>query len=170
MVANNIFGSSGLKSRLGDRVRQKDGLSYSIGSGLRADSSRDDTDDAGSFSIQAIAAPQNAARLETAVREELARFIKDGVTEAELKDAVSGMLTQREQARASDGSVANMLNSDAYLGRKMLERAEFDAELKALTVADVNAAIREFLKPEQLSVYVAGDFANTAKAAAKTAD
>ena len=170
VVANNIFGSSGLKSRLGDRVRQKDGLSYSIGSGLRADSSRDDTDDAGSFSIQAIAAPQNAARLETAVREELARFIKDGITEAELKDAVSGMLTQREQARASDGSVANMLNSDAYLGRKMLERAEFDAELKALTVAEVNAAIREFLKPEQLSVYVAGDFANTAKAAAKTAD
>ena len=104
------------------------------------------------------------------MREELARFIKDGITEAELKDAVSGMLTQREQARASDGSVANMLNSDAYLGRKMLERAEFDAELKALTVADVNAAIREFLKPEQLSVYVAGDFANAAKAAAKTTD
>ena len=52
----------------------------------------------------------------------------------------------------------------------MRKPRDYDAELKALTVADVNAAIREFLKPEQLSVYVAGDFANTAKAAAKTAD
>ncbi|RZA18420.1 MAG: insulinase family protein, partial [Lysobacteraceae bacterium] len=71
LVANNILGGSGLTSRLGDRVRQKDGLSYSIGSGLSADSSRDGTDDAGSFSVQAIAAPQNIERLEAAVREEL---------------------------------------------------------------------------------------------------
>ncbi|MBK9669483.1 MAG: insulinase family protein [Thermomonas sp.] len=75
MVANNIFGSGGMTSRLGDRVRQKDGLSYSIGSGISADSSRDGKDDAGSFSIQAIAAPQNAARLEAAIREEQARFV-----------------------------------------------------------------------------------------------
>ncbi|MES2858309.1 MAG: pitrilysin family protein [Pseudomonadota bacterium] len=168
MVANNIFGSSGLKSRLGDRVRQKDGLSYSIGSGISADVSRDGKDDAGSFSIQAIAAPQNSARLEAAVREELARLVKDGITEAELKDAVASMLTQRQQGRASDGAVAGMLNSDSFLGRPMLRRAEFDARLQALTVADVNAAIRRFLKPEHLSVFVAGDFANAAKAAAPT--
>lgn len=165
LVANNIFGGSGLKSRLGDRVRQKDGLSYGIGSGISADSSPDGKDDAGSFGIQAIAAPQNAAKLEAAVREELARFVKDGVTEAELKDAVSGMLTQREQSRASDGAVAGMLNSDAFLGRPMLRRAEFDAKLKSLTVEQVNAAIRKFLKPEQLSVFEAGDFANAAKTA-----
>src|SRR5690606_26108371 len=110
LVANDIFGSSGLKSRLGDRVRQKDGLSYSVGSGISADSSRDGKDDAGSFGIQAIAAPQNMDKLEAAVREELARFVKDGITAAELKDAVSGMLTQRQQGRANDGTVAGMLN------------------------------------------------------------
>lgn len=169
LVANAIFGGSGLKSRLGDRVRQTEGLSYSIGSGISADSSRDGKDDAGSFSIQAIAAPQNAARLEAAVREELARFVRDGITEAELKDAVSGMLTQREQARASDGTVSSMLNSDAYLGRPMQRRAAFDARLEALTVADVNAAIRAFLKPEQLSVFEAGDFANAPAMSAATA-
>jgi zinc protease len=168
MVANNIFGSGGMTSRLGDRARQKDGLSYSIGSGIAADSSRDGKDDAGSFSIQAIAAPQNAARLEAAIREELARFVKDGVTEAELKDAVSGLLTQREQSRASDGTIAGMLNSDNFLGRPMQRRAEFDAKLKSLTVEQVNAAIRKFLKPDQLSVFVAGDFANAAKTPAIT--
>ena len=74
------------------------------------------------------------------------------------------MLPQREQSRASDGTFAAMLNSDAFLGRPMLRRAEFDARLRALTVDEVNAAIRKFLKPDQLSVFVAGDFANAGKA------
>ncbi len=165
MIANNIFGSDGLTSRLGDRVRQKDGLSYSIGSGISADISRDGNDDAGSFSIQAIAAPQNIDKLETAVREELARFVKDGITETELKDAVDGILTQREQARASDATIAGMLNGDNFLGRSMLRRAEFDARLKKLTVAEVNAAIRKYLKPDALSVFTAGDFAGASKIA-----
>ena len=165
LVANDIFGSSGLKSRLGDRVRQQDGLSYSIDSSISADASRDGKDDAGSFSIQGIAAPQNIDRLEAAVREELERFVRDGITATELKDAVDGLLTQREQARAGDGTVAAMLNSDAFLGRPMQRRAEFDAKLRALTVDDVNAAIRAFLKPELLSVYVAGDFAGAKQAA-----
>ncbi len=160
MVANNIFGSGGLTSRLGNRVRQKDGLSYSVSSGISADASPDGKDDAGSFSIQAIAAPQNTDKLEAAVREELARFVKDGITETELKDAVDGILTQREQARASDAGIAGMLNSDNYFGRPMLRRAEFDARLKTLTVAEVNAAIRKFLKPDALSVVMAGDFAS----------
>ena len=51
-----------------------------------------------------------------------------------------------------------MLNSDAYLGRPMLRRAEFDATLKALTVEQVNAAIRKIIKPEALSVFEAGDW------------
>lgn len=168
-VANHVFGGGGLKSRLFDRVRQKDGLSYGIGSGLSADSSRSGKDDAGSFSIQGIAAPQNMPKLEAAVREELERFVRDGITAEELSDAVNGILTQRQQGRASDGNIAGMLNSDQYLGRKMLRRAEFDAKLKSLTLADVNAAIKRHFKPAELSVYVAGDFANAAKTPAPAA-
>ena len=165
-AANDIFGGSGLKSRLADRVRQKDGLSYSIGSSLSADASIHNQDNAGSFSIEGIAAPQNMAKLEAAVRAELARFVKDGITAAELKDAVDSILVARQQARASDANVAGMLNSDAFLVRKMQQRSEFDAKLKSLTVAQVNAAIRKFIAPGQLSVYTAGDFANADKAPA----
>ena len=166
VVANHVFGGGGLKSRLFDRVRQKDGLSYGIYSGLSADASRSGKDDAGSFSIQGIAAPQNMPKLEAAVREELQRFVRDGITADELADAVNGLLTQRQQGRASDSTIAGMLNSDQYLGRPMLRRAEFEAKLKSLTLADVNAAIARRFKPETLSVYVAGDFANAAKAPA----
>ena len=163
VVANHVFGGGGLKSRLFDRVRQKDGLSYGISSGVSADASRSGKDDAGSFSIQGIAAPQNMPKLEAAVREELERLVRDGITAEELSDSVNGLLTSRQQGRASDGGIASMLNSDQFLGRKMLRRAEFEAKLKALTLSDVNGAIQRHIKPAQLSVYVAGDFANAGK-------
>ncbi|TZF89336.1 M16 family metallopeptidase [Cognatilysobacter lacus] len=163
-VASYILGGSSMSSRLGERIRGKEGLSYGVGSSLSADSSPTGRDDAGSLNIQAIAAPQNAAKVETAMREELARLVTGGVTEAELHDAVAGLLTQRKQARASDGSVAGMLGGNLYLGRTMDFQAKFDARLAALTVADVNAALRKHFDPAKLSVYAAGDFT---KAAAK---
>jgi zinc protease len=100
LVANSVLGGGGMKSRLGDRIRQKDGLSYGVGSSLSADASREGRDDAGSFSMNAIAAPQNAEKVEAAMREELGRFVRDGITADELRDAVAGLLTQRRQSRA----------------------------------------------------------------------
>ena len=169
MVANHVFGGGALKSRLGDRVRQKEGLSYGIASGIRADDSREGTDDAGSFSIQAIAAPSNMAKVEAAVREELQKLVAEGITAEELKDAKSGILTQRQQGRANDGSVAGMLTDQAYFGRTMEFTAALDAKFQALTLDEVNAAIRKHLRPADLSVFLAGDFAPANKAEAGTA-
>ena len=162
IVANRVFGGGALKSRLGDRIRQREGLSYGVSSAIRADDSRSGQDDAGSLSIQAIAAPENMAKVEAAVREELARLVKDGITEEELRDAVAGILTERQQGRADDGSVAGMLADQLYFGRDMQFTAALDAQYRALALAQVNAAIRKYLKPDALSVYVAGDFAKAA--------
>src|SRR5690606_28929372 len=85
VVANRILGGGALKSRLGDRIRQKDGLSYGVNSALQADDSVTGTDDAGSLVIQAIAAPQNIDRVEAAMREELQRLVADGVSAEELR-------------------------------------------------------------------------------------
>nr|MBA2238920.1 insulinase family protein [Lysobacter sp.] len=162
MVANHVLGSSALASRLGDRLRQKEGLTYGVSSSLRADASADGLDNAGSLDIQAIAAPENVARLETGLREELERLARDGITAVELKDAVDGLLVRFEQARASDASVAGMLSHNLYLDRTMAWTADFESRLRNLSVDEVNAAIARHLKPETLSVYAAGDFAGSA--------
>ncbi|MFD0739844.1 M16 family metallopeptidase [Lysobacter koreensis] len=159
IVANHILGGGTIKSRLGDRIRQKDGLSYGVSSDLNADASRVGRDDAGSLSIQAIAAPQNIDKVEAALREELARLVSDGISADELRDAVSGLLTQRQQARAADSTVAGLLARNLFMDRTMAFSAGIDAKLQALTVDEVNAAIRKHFKPDALSVYVAGDFA-----------
>ena len=60
VIGNYVFGGSGgLSSRLGDRVRQKEGLSYGIGSGVRSSA----VDPRTSFYIFAIVNPKNVEKL-----------------------------------------------------------------------------------------------------------
>ncbi len=155
-----VFGGGSLKSRLADRVRQKDGLSYSVASQFRADS----IDLAASQLLFAIAAPENIVRVEAAFREELALLLKEGISADELKDAIDGLLKARERSRGEDGSLLFALSNNAYLDRTMAWSGELDAKLAALTPEVVNAAMRKHIDPATFSVFAAGDFA---KAAAK---
>lgn len=154
MLADYIFGGGGgLKSRLMDRIRQKEGLSYGGGTQLVAG----DLDRAGMFAISAIAAPQNLVKVDAAVREELARALKDGFTAAELAGAKSGLMQQRIQTRADDGALAAGWTSYLYRGRTFEWSAEFERRLMAVTLPQLNAAFRKTLDPAKLSVVMAGD-------------
>ena len=164
LVANHVLGSSTLASRLGRRLRETEGLTYGVSSSLSADSSPDGKDNAGNLVIQAIAAPQNVDKLVTGLREEVAKLVREGIKEDELRSSVNAMLTQRQQARAEDDTIASALARNLYLDRTMAWSGEIDAKLKSLTVDQVNAAIRRHFKPEALSVYAAGDFAKAASA------
>ena len=154
MLADYIFGGGGgLKSRLMDRIRQKEGLSYGGGTQLVAG----DLDRAGMFAVSAIAAPQNLAKVDVAVREELARAVKDGFTNAELAGAKSGLMQQRIQTRAEDGALAAGWTSYLYRGRTFEWSAAFEQRLMAVTLPQLNAAFRKALDPSKLSVVMAGD-------------
>ena len=152
-LANYIFGEGGLKSRLMDRIRQKEGLSYGGGSNLSAGT----LDRAGSLSISAIAAPQNLAKVDAAVRAELARAAKDGFTADELAGAKSGIMQQRLQARTDDGALASGWTSYLYRGKTYEWSAEFERRLNAVTLAQLNAAFRKTVDPAKLSVVIVGD-------------
>ena len=160
-IANRIFGGGGMASRLGDRIRQKEGLSYGVGSQIGVP----DQDDDATLLIQASAAPENMTRLEEVMHEELQRFVRDGITAAELADAKDGMLTSMANARANDGTVAAILRGNLYLDRTMQWTIDNEAAIRALTVEQVNAAIKQHIKPDTLSVFVAGDFAGAARKA-----
>jgi zinc protease len=163
-LANFIFGDGGLKSRLMDRIRQKDGLSYGGGSQIEPG----DLDRAGSFSISAIAAPQNVAKVDAAVKQELARVLKDGFTAAEVAGAKSGLLQQRIQNRSKDGILASAWNRFLDLDRTFEWSKQHEAKLKALTVEQVNAAFRKAIDPSKLTVVIAADPSKTkGKPAAK---
>ena len=153
-VGNYIFGGgAGLNSRLMERLRQKDGLSYGGSSSLSAG----EIDPDGSFRISAIAAPHNLAKVESAVSEEINRVLKNGFTEEELVRAKSGLLQQRLQGRTTDGSVAGAWISNLYLARSWAWAQAMDDKINALTLAQVNAAFKKYIQPSEMSVFIAGD-------------
>jgi zinc protease len=154
-VANYILGGgAGFDSRLLARLRQKEGVSYAAGSGVNAPS----VDRSGTWSVYAIAAPQNMARVETGVREEIARALKDGFTAEELANAKSGIMQQRLQNRAQDGTLAGAWTSLLHLGRTFTFSKAFEDRLATLTVDDLNAALRKHIDPSKISVVKAGAF------------
>jgi zinc protease len=164
MVANYLFGGGSLKSRLMDRVRQKEGLSYGIGSALDISAiSR-----AARFSVQAIAAPQNLDKVDQAVKEELARALKDGFSAEELTRAKSGILQDNQRARAQDIALSVGWARLLDLDRTFAWSKQIEDKISALTIEQVNDAFRKYINPARLSVVIARDEAK-AKANAVTA-
>jgi len=154
IVANHALGSSGA-SRLWARVREKDGLSYGIRSSFEASSFEPNA----TIGMFAIFAPQNLGKLRTAVGDELARAVRDGFTNAEVAQAKASVLKQRQLARTQDGTVAAALVQQLYLDRTFDFAAKIDAAIAALTPAQVNAALRQYLRPDAFAYAYGGDFA-----------
>jgi zinc protease len=154
LMGNHIFGGGSLSSRLATRVRQQEGLSYSVGSGLSVSSQ----DPRAGLSISAIVNPQNMAKLEKCVADELDRLLRDGVTAEELDQARQGYLQTQKVGRSSDGALAGTLAALRHLGRTMAWDAELEKKIAALTPDQVNAALRKHIDPKKLVVVAAGDF------------
>ena len=72
LLGNYMLGGGFLNSRLAARIRQKEGLSYGVGSGINISA----FDEFGRFTANAIYAPQNVEKLEVAFKEEIARMLK----------------------------------------------------------------------------------------------
>jgi len=153
-LATHVLGGGEFGSRLNARIRQKDGLSYGVGAGLEASP----FEPLGSIGFEAIFAPQNRTRVEADFDEELARFVKDGITAKELVEAKQAILAARVTARTSDATVASNWMFKLDQGRTFAWSADQDAKLAALSVDQVNAAIRKWIAPARINWSVAGTF------------
>jgi zinc protease len=89
--------------------------------------------------------------------------VKEGFTEAELAEAKKGWLQGEEVSRTSDPALASALSEYLSLERTMKFDAAVEDQVRKLTIAQVNDAMREFIKPGSISIVMAGDFAKAAK-------
>lgn len=153
-LAVHIFGGGGLESRLSERVRQKEGLTYGIGASLNAGY----WGNAGSFAIQASYAPDKRERVIAAVQEEVARMTAEGITAAELARAKRDILEGRKQGRADPGALAGGLTSLAERGETWAAVQKRDEALAAVTVEQANAAWRAHIRAGDFVISTAGDF------------
>ena len=152
-MANFLLGSGG-QSRLWKRIRENEGLSYDVNSSVSWNSREPHS----VWQASAIFAPQNLAKVEQAFKEELARALKDGFTAQELAEGKRGMIAFRQLSRAQDRNLAGGLANNLDLGRSFAVSARVDDALGKLTLEQVNAALRTYIKPESFVSAVAGDF------------
>lgn len=154
-LGNYLMGGGFLNSRLATRIRQKEGLSYGVGSVLNASA----IDRFASFVGHAIYAPENVGKLETAFREEINLALEGGFTAGEFEKARTGLLQSREVQRAQDGSLASTLASYLFVDRTFAFDTALEKKLQELTPRAVVEAMRKYLNPQRISVVKAGDFA-----------
>lgn len=158
LIANRIFGGGGLSSRLGNRIRQKDGLSYGVGSYMNANPYVEKT----TWGAYAIYAPENKEALEAAFLEELNNALTEGFTDEEVADGIKGWLQNQEVSRSQDGYLTNTINGYLEQDRTMMWNVELEEKVSALTTDQVNAAFKKYIIPSKISYVKAGDFAKSA--------
>ena len=154
LMGDYIVGGGALDSRLANRIRQKEGISYGVGSFMSAHAQ----DSSGVWETYAIYAPENAARLSRAFDEEIARVLGSGVTAEELSKAKSGWLQEDAQERSNDDELASQIARHREVNRTFGYDADLERRVRAVTIAQVNAALRKYLVPSSFTKVRAGDF------------
>ena len=159
IIGNYVLGAGALSSRLGDRIRQKEGLSYGVGSSLGASP----LDKRATLTLYAIYNPANLDKLSVGIREELLKILETGITQKELDEARKGYLQRQEVARTEDGNLSQILEATLATKRTMAFYAKQEEAIQELTPEKVHDALRKWIDPEKILTVVAGDWAAAAK-------
>ncbi|MCZ2343979.1 MAG: insulinase family protein, partial [Bacteroidales bacterium] len=154
IVGNYALGQAPLASRLSNRVRGKEGLSYTVRSSVTASP----LDEAGKFTMLAITNPTNMPKVESAMMEELNQFLKDGLSADELEQAKNAYLQALRVQRGNDSVLASQLATSLYAGRTFEHYAKLEAAISKLQPGDVKKAFDAAVEPQNLIIVEAGDF------------
>lgn len=150
MMANLILGRLGMGGRLGENVRENQGMAYYCYSSFEADFG------AGPWSAVAGVNPENVERAIEAIIHEVRRFAADGPTDQELADARdyrTGSLVLGLET--NDGIAGTLLAIERFgLGLDFIDR--YPAIIGAITHEQIVAAARRFLAGEAYVLAVAG--------------
>jgi len=152
LIANQIFGG-GSQSRLLDRLRQKEGLSYTVFSLLYADP----FDQNGLLVMGALCDPHAVDKAMLAMMDELDTLVKSGVSEKELAEAKRSYELDFKNHLASDEYVAGMLAGELFANRTGDYYQKLNERVEALTTRDLEKVIRTYIRPEKLFKVKAGD-------------
>jgi zinc protease len=155
MMANELLGGGTfMASRISQRLREKEGMSYGAGSYMNAEYKEKD----GSWGLYAIFNPAVKNRLDSALHEEIDRAISKGFTAEELADSKKSLMAYRKTLLGLDNYLAYQLIDYMKDGRDLDDFTDFENKTNALTIDAVNAALKKYFDKSKLVLVYAGDF------------
>jgi zinc protease len=153
-VLNFILGGSGFISRLGTRVRSDEGLTYSIYSTAESNYTY-----AGTLYIEFFTKTDLYPKAVSIVLDELANIVKNGVTEAELDNARSALISELPSSFRSPEDIVSTYAWNEFYGRAPDHYAKYPGELMKLTRDDIQNAAKKYIDVDKITYAIVGDTA-----------
>jgi zinc protease len=144
-------------ARLMQRIRDEQGLTYGIGAGLAGITTYNE----GHWFVGVTLSTENLDRGIEAVQHEIELFVREGVTQEELDEKKTTITGSYKVGLASTAGLARTVLNNARRGFEVGYLDRFPSLVEALTVDEVNAAIRTHLHPENLHLVAAGTVDNS---------
>jgi zinc protease len=150
VLMNNVLGQYGLGGRLGDSIRERQGMAY------YAFSSFDGNVGEGPLVVRAGVSPANVERTVASIDEEVTRMREDGVTPGELADAKRYLIGSLPRQLETNGGIAGFLQSAEFFGLGLDLDRRLPGLFDAVTLDQVRAASSALLDPQRATIVVAG--------------
>jgi zinc protease len=151
-LMNNILGEYSIGGRLGDSIRERQGMAYYVFSALDANVV------AGPLVIRAGVNPANVDRALASIDEEIVRMAADGPTDRELEESRQFLIGSLPRRLESNAGIANFLQMVEFFELGMDYDLRVPALLARVTRDDVHAAARAVLDPSKAAIVVAGPY------------
>lgn len=162
-VMNNVLGQYALGGRLGDSIRERQGMAYYVFSAFEANIGR------GPLVIRAGVDPRNVDRAVASIDEELRRLADIGVTPRELAESKQYLVGSMPRTLETNAGIAAFLQSVEFFQLGL----DYDVRLPRLvndvTLEEVNAEARRYLAPDRAALTIAGPYEEHADAAQNAA-
>jgi zinc protease len=153
VLANYMLGGA-ITARVPDRIRNREGLSYSVSTSFTAPAEGN----AAMFSAAAISNPANTPRVEASFVDELRKVLQGGFTADEVAVARQAYRDAQLVSRSQDSALLNLIASRERQDRTLKWDEQMDAKIQALTPEQINIAFRKHVDPAAISIVKAGDF------------
>jgi zinc protease len=152
-LANHVIGQYAIGGRLGDRIREREGMAYYAGTMFEANVAP------GPLFVRAGVNPANVDRTIAAIDEELARARAEGLTQRELDESRHYLIGSMPRALETNHGIANFLQTAETFGLGLDYDVRLADLLNAVTLAQANDVVREYFDPARATIAIAGPYA-----------
>ncbi len=152
-VMNNILGQYSMGGRLGDSIRERQGMAY------YAMTQFDPAVLPSPLVVRAGVDPANVERTVASIDAEIAAFLAGGPTEKELAESKQYLIGSLPRQLETHAAIARFLQTVEFFGLGLDYDRRLPGLLRAVTRDEVMASARALLDPARATVVVAGPYA-----------
>lgn len=151
-LMNHAFGQYSMSGRLGDSIRERQGMAYYVSSTF------DPNVIEGPLVIRAGVAGANVDRAVASIDEEIASLSHDGVTERELNESRQYMIGSLPRALETNAGIAQFLQTNEFFGLGLDYDVRLPDLLRGVTREQIHDAARRWLDPARATIVIAGPY------------